>query len=770
MSKHTETLSLVALCGAAVFIRLWLAWHVHVATIDTAVVGLMAMDILDGQRPLFFAGQRYMGALEAYLVAFVFRFVDPGHFTLAWATTVSAVAWIVATHFFFRMAIGPRAGLAAATISAFPGWVPLWYTTVPYGGYPQTYFFGMLLLILGLSFIRHEGRGKGVVLHASACAIVAGIAVWTNLQIVPYLMATGLAACWVLIRKPFMWRYWIPYFMVPFPVLIAFLPQYMVTPAHADPPLYDLFSLSSLMRSIRALPADLAQCLLYGVPSSWLNHIVVFLYTFLLIGAIGLTLGSKVFWARHTNGMTWLVLAMLAVFAVTYFPHPMSGNVPRYLISAVILLSSWCLAIWTSHDFMIARRIGWCLAGLLCVYNVTGAFYESHQRAQVKSARLEAFDTIIHVARDQEWTSVMHIGSETEGYGAARLTFSAQRRVLFSSAFSDRFLRHQLAWEFAEEAPVMAPRNHDVYIRGSYAAMHAKSGDVINAGPYVLYENPVLERRTENILHPDRINNHSDDVDSHPLFDRHAETHWPITGNDDESSLFLYFEQPVLLTGLRAIGSSISGLPYRYEIRVKCQSGDWKLIQESTHRIATSYISGNRIYFRGHYPWMDIRFDPVNAMALEWRILPGILNPSPPSLAELYILGADNTKWTGMEERVRTMEDVIRQHPSAPVTMERGLMALFHRYVLDDDIRDRIPLPYNPRYASTQPGVKELKSGDHLVVIESCYLTEVERVMSQMDIEHVIVHDDGIFAALLFHTSPAADQRLLWHGFTLLQK
>src|SRR5688572_26249211 len=40
---------------------------------DEAVVGLMARHILQGARPVFFYGQAYMGSLDAWLIAALFR-------------------------------------------------------------------------------------------------------------------------------------------------------------------------------------------------------------------------------------------------------------------------------------------------------------------------------------------------------------------------------------------------------------------------------------------------------------------------------------------------------------------------------------------------------------------------------------------------------------------------------------------------------------------------------------------------------------------------
>jgi len=51
----------------------WLVFSDHVPfNADEAVVGLMARHILQGERPVFFYGQNYMGSLDAALVSLGF--------------------------------------------------------------------------------------------------------------------------------------------------------------------------------------------------------------------------------------------------------------------------------------------------------------------------------------------------------------------------------------------------------------------------------------------------------------------------------------------------------------------------------------------------------------------------------------------------------------------------------------------------------------------------------------------------------------------------
>ena len=62
-------LALLALAYRLLLLRTTLA----TVDSDQAVLGLMARHILHGERPVFFYGQSYQGALEAYLTAGVFR-------------------------------------------------------------------------------------------------------------------------------------------------------------------------------------------------------------------------------------------------------------------------------------------------------------------------------------------------------------------------------------------------------------------------------------------------------------------------------------------------------------------------------------------------------------------------------------------------------------------------------------------------------------------------------------------------------------------------
>ncbi|MDY0148609.1 MAG: hypothetical protein RBT03_00815 [Kiritimatiellia bacterium] len=283
-AAHLSLMGLVLLVAAS--LRLTLAWKAHSTTLDTAVVGQMALDILDGDRPAFFAGQSYLGALEAYLLALVFWVLPASPVTMTLVTISFALAWVVVTFCFFRRGHGPWAALAAALVPAIPGWSSTWYTTAPYGGYPETYFFGTLLLLLALPFLARDSFRPSL-RHALALALVAGLGLWVNLQLLPFLVAAGLAGLWAWSRHPRPLRPWLAYLSVPLAMGLAFLPQVLAEPSHVEPPLFAGLSFQAVARSCRALfQYDLPQCVLWTYPPAPLHRLAALLLTALVIGGI----------------------------------------------------------------------------------------------------------------------------------------------------------------------------------------------------------------------------------------------------------------------------------------------------------------------------------------------------------------------------------------------------------------------------------------------------------------------------------------------------
>ena len=114
----------------AILSRVWLIVHTHgVMAGDEMMVGLQAEHILHGDRPVYYYAQPYMGSLEAYLAALIFRLTGPA----VWAMRLETIPMsllMVYLAWRFAAALAETAHLSArlkttfmtiaALVAAFP--------------------------------------------------------------------------------------------------------------------------------------------------------------------------------------------------------------------------------------------------------------------------------------------------------------------------------------------------------------------------------------------------------------------------------------------------------------------------------------------------------------------------------------------------------------------------------------------------------------------------------------------------------------------------
>ncbi len=177
-----------ALALATVVHRLLLASHQFILATDTGTLALMALDILDGERPLFLYGFSYAGAPMAYLTALSFRLFGISLFTLVLPTALLAGLWVWLSWLLFKRLAGPRAGLAAALIFAFPDRLTSWYTHTPYNSYGAFLALGTLILWLAVEIEARDLRGGRLVAWMALLGTAGGLAFWSNALIAPYLL------------------------------------------------------------------------------------------------------------------------------------------------------------------------------------------------------------------------------------------------------------------------------------------------------------------------------------------------------------------------------------------------------------------------------------------------------------------------------------------------------------------------------------------------------------------------------------------------------
>jgi 4-amino-4-deoxy-L-arabinose transferase-like glycosyltransferase len=186
--------ALAAVLLAAAVLRLWLlARDVPTLNSDEATVGLMALHILHGQWTVFYWGQSYMGSLEAILAAPWIALFGPTSFALHLAPLLAGLGFLTTVYALGEQLFSRRVGLVSAGLLAVgpPFFVVLSLRAL--GGYPETLLFGNLLLLLAL---RGRQPARQGLRDAALFGLIGGLALWTNLLVIPYLLAAGAIFWW----------------------------------------------------------------------------------------------------------------------------------------------------------------------------------------------------------------------------------------------------------------------------------------------------------------------------------------------------------------------------------------------------------------------------------------------------------------------------------------------------------------------------------------------------------------------------------------------
>lgn len=176
---------------AALALRLYFIVTPHgVLDADEAVVGLMGRHILQGESPVFFYGQSYMGSLEAHLAALAFAVGGATPLVLKLAGLAQALVLVGLTAELGRRTLGPGPGSVAGLLMALPPICVTVWTLKARGGFVATLVLGALVLLLAHRTMETIGPGRARA--ALVLGLIGGLGWWTCQLIVSYLAAAGL--------------------------------------------------------------------------------------------------------------------------------------------------------------------------------------------------------------------------------------------------------------------------------------------------------------------------------------------------------------------------------------------------------------------------------------------------------------------------------------------------------------------------------------------------------------------------------------------------
>lgn len=166
---------------------------------DEAILGLMARHILNGERPLFFYGQFYMGALDAYLIAISFLFFGQTVLAIRILHVILYAAVLMTTYALaWRMTRNRFAATASSLLIAIPPVLYSVYTTATLGDYQETLLLNNLIFLIVWDIL--DGRKQSGYWWLVA-GVLGGLGWWSMALIVVSLGPLTLQGLWHFRRQ-----------------------------------------------------------------------------------------------------------------------------------------------------------------------------------------------------------------------------------------------------------------------------------------------------------------------------------------------------------------------------------------------------------------------------------------------------------------------------------------------------------------------------------------------------------------------------------------
>ncbi|WP_425689273.1 hypothetical protein [Micromonospora sp. DT201] len=159
---------------------------------DEATMGLAALHIARGEGfPVWFYGQQYMGALEAYLAAPVFTLAGgPSLLGLRLPTLALYVLFLLLAWRLTLRLTGDRwFGLLVVALLALGSDRIIKNQLIAGGGYPEMNAAGMALAVLAVDLA--IGRPGWRLARWAVWGFLAGLMLWVDPLVLPYVVATG---------------------------------------------------------------------------------------------------------------------------------------------------------------------------------------------------------------------------------------------------------------------------------------------------------------------------------------------------------------------------------------------------------------------------------------------------------------------------------------------------------------------------------------------------------------------------------------------------
>ncbi len=620
-SSRAPTRLALLLALAAVAHRLWLAGNQYILAIDTGTLGLMALNILDGDRPLFLYGFCYSGAPLAYVVALFFRLGGVSLFTMALPIALLAGLWVWLSFLLFRRIAGHAAGLAAALLFAFPDRYTSWYTHTPDTSYGAFLPLAALILWLAVEIEARDARGWRLWFLLALLGAAGGLAFWTNAMIAPYLLVATVPLFIHLRRHRFHPSLLAACLPAALLFLLAVSPLLrMAGHISRGPTMAWQLDPARLAANYRTLVCE-SLPLLFDWTSAGEGTARSRGWLFVAAGlAAGLWTWARP-WRHAPRWRAALPPLLIVCFLAGYLPHAMAGEaVPRYLLPLWTMFLGCAVALPLGSSSPRLRAAAKLLLALWVAGNLHGARALARTGRVDRAARLERRAA---VAAAVERLGARHASLLGDYYFQAEangMTFLTRRRVRYAAAGKERHFPTAQAVERERRRIYVCQQSLLPAARNSLRALDAQWRETPLDGVTLLHDmlpaaraRRALPARSLRLLPGQGLRGAVAN-----LTDRCQRT--AVLGAKGGGTFVLELERAEEICGLDLLPAEVQGLrlPTHNKLELSTEGRHFTEVVPWQARIPVAYAAGADIYMGGGQGRIAFAFAPARARFLRF--------------------------------------------------------------------------------------------------------------------------------------------------------
>ncbi len=399
--------------AAIIFKILLLAMNAVPFNGDEGVVALMARHIQQGERPVFFYGQAYLGSTDAWLVAFSFAIFGQSILAIRIVQVALFAATLITTYLVARrLGLNEWSASIAMLLLAIPPTMLTLYTTATLGGYGETLLLGNILLLIALPLAAHDPSRN--FRRWLLFGFVAGFGFYTFPLFLIYLIPIGV---WLLLQRK--WSAWRGYAIGLIGFVIGAAPWWIALIQSGGVLINEMIG-SAVAGSVGGSVLDsigvrlinfflFGLSALFGLRYPWSADFVLPIVG-VLVALIYLS--AFVYSIKRASKILW---GMIGVLLITFLITPFGGDPSgRYFLPLYLPF-----AIFTATLFSRLREINRTLVGLMIAlilgYNVISTLIAASVQPPGITTQFDPVSWIDHT-RDQDLIDFLLAHDETRGY------------------------------------------------------------------------------------------------------------------------------------------------------------------------------------------------------------------------------------------------------------------------------------------------------------------------------------------------------------------